>query len=188
MKCAPIVITTLNRVDHLARLLDSLKGNHLSCDTDVYVGLDYPPSDIYKDGYKQVCSYLEGDFTSFKSFTVVKRIDNFGYLNNVDDLVSQILKVHDRFIYMDDDLELSPNFLEYMNSCLDQYEEREDVVAVCGYSYPLAWRTGHEATVFEESFICPMWGTGFWRNKYVQIAQYIKVKKPNRDKKNQIYR
>lgn len=173
MKYAPIIIPTLNRVEHLARLLESLKRNEQSCYTDVYIGLDYPPSDSYKDGYKKMCSYLSGNFACFRNFTVIKRSENYGYLRNVDDLVDYVLSKYDRFIYMDDDLELSSNFLEYMNTCLERYEKRDDIIAICGYSYPLKWNASPEATICEESFICPMWGTGFWKDKYNKISQYI---------------
>lgn len=174
MKCAPIIIPTLNRVEHLARLLDSLKVNPLSSCTDVYVGFDFPPSPSYEEGYKRMSEYLEGDFSCFRSFNVIKRRENLGYLKNVDDLINKVLKHYDRFIYMDDDLEVSSNFLEYMNYCLDVYEYHDDVIAVCGYSYPIKWNVSPQATIFKEAFICPMWGTGFWRYKYNTIQQYIK--------------
>ena len=173
MNCAPIIIPTLNRVEHLKRLINSLRLSNLSQFTDVFVGLDYPPDSKYKEGYKAMCQYLSGDFNEFRSFNVIKRSSNLGYLNNVKDLTNHVLSIYDRFIYMDDDLELSPNFLEYMNSGLDLYEKNYRVIAICGYSYPLKWRVDKNATVFSESFICPMWGTGFWRDKYVRMRKYI---------------
>ena len=173
MEYSPVIIPTLNRVGHISSLLESLKVNKLSCFTDIYIGLDYPPSDAYKDEYEKMKVYLEGDFSCFKSFNVVTRSKNLGYLRNVDDLISRVLEKYDRFIYMDDDLEVSPNFLEYMNSCLELYKSDQDVIAVCGYSYPLEWSVSRGATLFKESFVCPMWGTGFWRDKYVRMRKYI---------------
>ena len=165
MNCAPIIIPTLNRVEHLSRLLDSLKRNSLSKYTDVFIGLDFPPASTYELGYKKVCEYLQGDFSCFNSFNIIKRSENLGYLRNVEDLINEVLQLYDRFIYMDDDLELSPNFLEYMNKCLIEYEGHDEIIAVCGYSYPLKWNVEQNSTVFEQSFICPMWGTGFWAKK-----------------------
>ena len=173
MNYAPIIIPTLNRVDHLTKLLDSLRRNSLAQYTDVFIGLDYPPSSLYEEGYERMCEYLQSDFSCFNSFNIIKRSENFGYLRNVEDLIDQILQLHDRFIYMDDDLELSPNFLEYMNKCLTEYECRDEIIAVCGYSYPLKWSVEQNSTIFEQSFICPMWGTGFWKDKYQKISNYI---------------
>lgn len=173
MKCSPVIIPTLSRVEHLSRLLDSLKSNPLSCYTDVYIGLDFPPSVAYEEGYEKMSAYLQRDFSCFKTFNIVKRSKNWGYLKNVDDLIDRVLEKYDRFIYMDDDLEVSPNFLEYVNHCLELYEADNDVIAVCGYSYPIEWNVGQGATLFKESFVCPMWGTGFWRDKYWAIKRYI---------------
>lgn len=174
MICAPIIIPTLNRVNHLARLLDSLKQNTLVQYTDVYIGLDFPPSSQYEEGYSAVSEYLKSDFSYFRSFNVIKRTKNLGYLDNVNDLIERVLQNHDRFIYMDDDLEVSPNFLEYMNQCLDIYENRKDIIAVCGYSYPLMWRKDPKGNVLKVNFNCSMWGTGFWKSKYLNIYKFIK--------------
>ena len=173
MKCSPIIIPTLSRVEHLSRLLDSLKGNPLSCYTDIYIGLDFPPSVAYEEKYEKMNAYLRGDFSCFKTFNVLKRSKNLGYFRNVDDLIDVVLEKYDRFIYMDDDLEVSPNFLEYVNHCLEVYEADKDVIAVCGYSYPIEWNVEQGSTLFKESFICPMWGTGFWRDKYQAFKKYI---------------
>lgn len=172
-KYAPVIIATLNRSEHFIRLVESLKRNTWAHYTDVYIGLDYPPSEKYVEGYNKIRQYLSGDFSEFASFEVIRRTVNYGSLKNFADLRTYVLERYDRFIRTDDDAEFSPNFLEYMNKCLDMYEFDEDVVAVCGYTYPLQWNVGDNATIFKESFICPMWGTGFWRDKYTKAVQYI---------------
>ena len=175
MNYAPIIIPTLNRVDHLTKLLDSLRRNSLAQYTDVFIGLDYPPSSLYEEGYERMCKYLQNDFSCFNSFNIIKRSENFGYLRNVEDLIDQVLQLHDRFIYMDDDLELSPNFLEYMNKCLTEYEGRDEIIAVCGYSYPLSWVMTDQSNVIRENFNCSMWGTGFWKSKYYNMQKSLKA-------------
>ena len=44
---APVIIVTLNRYEHFKRCLDSLEKCTGANKTDVYVGLDYPPSEKY---------------------------------------------------------------------------------------------------------------------------------------------
>ena len=171
--CAPIIIPTLCRYEHFVRLIESLRRNSYAKYTDVYIGLDFPSSENHVDGYRKICRYLEGKFVEFKSLNVIKRQENYGSGRNLQTLIKFVLSKYDRFIKADDDLEFSPNFLEYMNKCLDEYEYDEEVVAVSGYSYPLKWKVGAGATVFKENFICPMWGTGFWKNKYMKLEEYI---------------
>lgn len=163
----------MNRYVHFVRLIESLKRNSWAKYTDVYVALDYPPTEKYREGYEQICEYLLEDFEEFKSITIIKREENYGSLRNLRELRDMILEKYDRFIRTDDDAEFSPNFLEYMNKCLNKYENDPNIIAVTGYSYPIKWKVSEGATVFKENFSCPMWGTGFWRDKYIQITNYI---------------
>lgn len=173
MKCAPIIIPTMCRDTHFIRLIESLKRNTWAKYTDVFVGLDYPPSEKYKEGYNNICHYLKADFNEFKSFNVIRRIENYGSSRNLKELRDMVLLNYDRFIRTDDDAEFSPNFLEYMNKCLEKYKDDADIIAVTGYSYPIKWETSKGATILKENFSCPMWGTGFWRDKYKKIYKYI---------------
>lgn len=170
---APIIIPTLCRYEHLVRLMESLKNNTWAQYTDVYVALDYPPSKEYEEGYNSICKYLESDFSCFANFYVIRRTYNVGSFENCESVINQILTKYDRFIRTDDDAEFSPNFLEYMNKCLMEYEKDENVIAVTGYSYPIKWKTSVGATIFKENFSVPMWGTGFWRDKYKVTYDYI---------------
>lgn len=170
----PVLITTLCRYEHLARLLESLKANSWAKYTDVYLGLDYPPSEKYRNGWNNIISYLDnGDFSTFKSFNVVKRDKNYGFENNADDLLNQLQSKYDRFIVLEDDLELSPNYLEYMNKCLDAFENDPSVVAVTGYSYPVKWDVSEGATCMKQNYNAAAWGRGFWKSKRTVYLQYI---------------
>lgn len=174
MRCAPVIIPTLCRSEHFVRLMESLRKNSWAIYTDVYVGLDYPPSDKYKEGYNKICHYLSTNtFSEFASIHIIKRPFNYGAARNSRELRDLVLHKYDRFIRTDDDVEFSPNFLEYMNKCLDFYEDDPDVVAVTGYSYPINWSVSEGASTLKEDFSCPMWGTGFWRNKFTEINSYI---------------
>ena len=55
---APVWIPTLNRFEHFKRCLESLERCTGADKTDVYVGLDYPPSDKYVEGWKKIDAYL----------------------------------------------------------------------------------------------------------------------------------
>jgi hypothetical protein len=174
MTYAPIIIPTMCRYQHLVRLIESLKVNTWAKYTDVYIGLDYPSSLKYKEGYGQICKYLDQDFSEFRSFTVIKHKENLGSFANMMFLRNIVFEKYDRFIRTDDDAEFSPNFIEYMDKCLMEYEADPDVIAVSGYSYPISWKVSEGANALKENFICPMWGTGFWKDKFYKIHKDIK--------------
>ena len=50
MKYAPVLITTLCRSEHFVRLIKSLKANDWAQYTDVYIAVDFPPSEKYHNG------------------------------------------------------------------------------------------------------------------------------------------
>lgn len=190
---APILIPTLCRYKHFIKCIESLKKNKLAINTDVYIALDYPKSEEHWEGYNKICEYLNNDFSEFKSFNIIKRNKNYGSRKNMDELYNYILQKYDRFIRTDDDTEFSVNFLEYINKCLSYYEDDEDVIAVTGYSYPVYWNIDKDSNILKSNFICPSWGTAFWRKKFIKIRtelesgylisnfdNYLKIRKNNK--------
>ncbi len=164
--CAPVFITTLNREKHLKRLISSLKNNPLAGRTDVYVGLDYPPSEKYREGYEEVLAYLEeGDFSDFRSFNVIKREENFGPVRNSDDLKRLAGERYDRWIMTEDDNEFSPCFLKYINDGLEMCEKDPSLYAVCGYSYPVKWGEDPGNTVTLDGMFAS-YGYGILKKNY----------------------
>lgn len=174
IKYAPILIPTLCRADHFVRCVESLKKNSWAQYTDVYIALDYPAKDSHWEGYNKICTYLEGDFSEFCSFHVIKRPCNYGADRNIKELRESIFEKYDRFIRTDDDAEFSPNFLEYMDKNLAFFEDDDEIIAVTGYSYPISWDVSEGSTVLKQNFIAPMWGTGFWRDKYQEIRNEVR--------------
>ena len=48
---APVLIPTCNRIHHLKRCVESIARNKLAKETELYISVDYPPSEKYQDGY-----------------------------------------------------------------------------------------------------------------------------------------
>ena len=165
-KYAPIVIGTMSRYSHFKECLESLRYNTYANNTDVYIGLDYPPNEKYVHGYNKIKEYLQQNFSEFKSMNVIIRDRNYGSMKNYQTLIDEVLLKHDRFIMADDDLIFSRNYLEYMNKCLSKYEKDDDVIAVTGYSFPILWKVKDGTTVFKSNFLFSVWGVGFWEKTY----------------------
>ncbi|MCR5304306.1 MAG: hypothetical protein K6E33_07060 [Lachnospiraceae bacterium] len=170
---APVLIVTLNREKHLKRLMGSLLENTYSEMTDVYVGLDYPPSPKYEEGYRAVCEYLDtGDFKGFHSFNVIKRDYNLGPVRNSEDLKSFIGKDHDRWIITEDDNEFSPDFLKFMQEGLDMCKEDPSLYAVAGYSYPVEWADDPGNTVSLDGMFSA-YGYGILKKNYDEFKRVM---------------
>lgn len=163
---APVLIITLNRHKHLICAVESLKKNKWAKYTDVYIAVDYPPNEKYREGYNKICEYLDNQcFREFRSFTVIKRKENYGAKRNFVELRDYIATKYDRWISAEDDIEFSQTFIEYMDKCLEKYENDDRVLAVSGYSYPLSWKAKDGTNAFFQDGTYSAWGTGQWREK-----------------------
>ena len=178
MVYAPIYIPTLCRYEHFHRCMESLKRNGWASHTDVFIGLDYPPSEKYRPGWEKIKDYLAtSDFSVFASFTVFERDKNMGASANSRATRKHIISLgFDRWIYAEDDLEFSPNFIEYIDKCLDYFEDDPDVIGVTGYSYPLKWSVSSGATCFKQNNNASTWGTGYWLKKQIPVMNYLENK------------
>ena len=171
---APIYIPTLCRDRHFILGVESLKKNGWAKYTDVFIGLDYPSKESHWAGYRKICDYLDnGDFSAFASFHVVKRTKNIGSLANIDSTRDMLMEKYDRWIFAEDDIEFAPVFLEYMNKCLDYYENDPDVFAVNGYAYPISYIHSEGSNVIKQYATVSEWGIGYWKKKYIEAQKKI---------------
>ena len=178
---APVLIPTLNRFDHFRRCLESLEKCTWAEKTDVYVALDYPPSEKYVEGWKKIDSYLleKEKYNGFKKLYVRRREQNCGVgkpNSNSSLLLDEVRRYSDRYIFSEDDNEFSPNFLDYINKGLEIYKEDERIFAICGYNYQQIDMKGYDHEYYFSHEISA-WGYGSW---FIDRIDYIRatVRKP----------
>jgi len=171
---APVIIPTLCRYEHFYRCLESLERCTGAEYTEVYIGLDYPPSDKYKEGWKRIDTYLseKEKANKFAKLIVRRRDHNCGINgegNNGALLVEEIRTKYEYYIFSEDDNEFAPNFLEYMNAGLERYKDNPNVLRICGNLMP--WNADYEGcmrTFPHNAFPamdCNGMGVGIWLNK-----------------------
>lgn len=171
---APILIPTLNRYDHLRRCLESLSDCSFANETEVFVALDFPPSQKYVEGWKKTKEYLGGcGNLNFKQLHVIERDHNYGaYLatdeGNAKCLVKEICEKYDRYILTEDDNVFSPNFLEYANKGLELFENDESVFCLGGYRFKFDSKFDDNTYLRQDVNYSP-WGVATWRNRHHQL-------------------
>lgn len=169
---APIVIPTLNRFEHFKRCFESLERCTGAEYTDVYVGLDYPPSEKYVEGWKKIDTFLKikENNNGFRNLYVRRRDHNCGVGKpgcNVELLHNEMVEKTDRYISTEDDNEFSPCFLDYMNKALEKYKDDERVIFVCGYT-PFDYKDKDNIYFARQMFA---WGFGSWIGKSKEIRK-----------------
>lgn len=168
---APVLVTTICRNVHFKRCIESLSKCIDADKTELYIGVDYPANESHWAGYKEICDYLP-QIKGFKNVIISMRPENWGQRRNSKDLKDQIRQKYDCYITTEDDNEFAPNFLLYMNQCLEKYKDNPQVMAVCGFSHP-EWRDmgGYKFNAFPMRGFCA-WGMATWFSKLKEYQDY----------------
>ena len=168
---APIGIHTLNRFEHFRRCVQSLAENNIAKDSDLFVSLDFPPSDKYTEGHGRIKEYLENGIHGFRNVYVFMQSENLGATGNALFLHSKMRECSDRFIATEDDNIFSKNFLEYMNWCLKEFEDNDSIIQASGFSQPIAWRKDSMIQFLSNEYNA--WGVASWYRKWDRAFEFI---------------
>lgn len=158
---APIILFTYNRLDHLDICLRSLIKNNLAKESNLYVFSDGSKNSKDEIKVKKVRKYLSS-LNGFKKLTIIERHTNFGLAKNIISGLNYIFSKYKKAIIIEDDLLLSPFFLEFMNNNLNMYENSEKVASIHGYSYPVTNK--NDKDFFLRGADC--WGWATWSNAW----------------------
>ncbi len=158
MSPAPVVVFVYNRPEHVRRALSSLKENALASETELFVYSDGGKNPADWERVKEIRAWLR-TLEGFRNLTIVERDENFGLARSIIAGVSEIVDRYGRVIVLEDDLVVSPVFLEYMNRALEFFRDDERVVSIHGYVYPVT------APLPEAFFLrgADCWGWATWR-------------------------
>lgn len=171
---APVLIPTVNRYQHFKDCIESLSHCTWADKTDVFVAVDYPPSENYWEGYNQIKDYLDNcNGLGFKSLNVIYREINYFYTErgNLGALVDEVENKYDRYIVTEDDNIFSPNFLVYIDKGLEKFESDKSVFAINGYRHFFPIKYG-DNTFFRQNVDFSAWGYGIWKDRNDETSKF----------------
>lgn len=169
MQLAPIVLFTYNRPDHTRRTLDSLKANFLADQSELHIYCDGPKERATQadlDRIKAVRQLIREENWTAKVY-IKEAESNKGLARSIIDGVTEVVEKHGRVIVLEDDLELSPGFLKYMNDALEFYQDEERVMHVSGYMFPV--KAELPETFFYNITSC--WGWATWSRSWKHLNE-----------------
>lgn len=165
IRLAPVVIFAYRRPEHLRHTLASL----MRCD-----GFGQSPVIVYGDGprttdetasvmaTREVARALLGDRAEYH-FSEVNR----GLSRSVIVGVGEVVVRFGRAIVVEDDLELSPTFLTFMNRALDRYADEEKIFQVSGYQFDAPRLRDSSSALFLPFTVS--WGWATWKRAWDQF-------------------
>ena len=106
------------------------------------------PLVVYLDGIKDIDDHgkqaliLENlhnlsHFKCFHSLVIKQRRDNLGLTENIISGIAEVMAEYGRAIILEDDVLVSPSFLEYMNDALEFYKNEPMVWHISGWNFPI---------------------------------------------------
>lgn len=165
---APVLIPTLNRYEHFRRCVESLSRCTHADKTELVIGLDFPPSEKYVEGWKRTCDFLP-QISGFKKVTILDGEENLGAIKNFKRLKEYAASNYDRYILTEDDNEFAPCFLDFMNKGLEVYKNDSQIFTVNGYLEPKFSGLANDGVFFMPTGNA--WGLGVWTKKENELKK-----------------
>ncbi|MCX6291825.1 MAG: hypothetical protein NT126_08680 [Bacteroidetes bacterium] len=161
---APIALFVYNRPAHTRRLLISLRRNRLSDQSALFVFSDGPKPNATADDLSKIAAVKKiiSEEKWCREVTLVEGHRNAGLADSIVSGTTEIINRFGKIIVLEDDLELAPGFLEYMNEALEIYREEKKVMHVSGYMYPVKQKL--PSLFFVNTTSC--WGWATWKRAW----------------------
>ena len=169
MKYYPVFIPTCNRFEHFKNCVESLSRCTHAEKTELVIGLDYPPSEKYVDGYRKIKDYIP-TIKGFDKVTVFQHETNLGPGGNWSILKKYCTSHYGAYIGSEDDNVFSPAFLDYMDQALELFWNDEHIITVSGYNFEDAYDQGDYSCYLSKDNCA--WGTGYWVYKEEKLIKF----------------
>lgn len=173
---SPICLFTFNRLNELIITVEALNSNYLAKETDLYIFSDGPRSVEERKKVEEVRIYINS-ITGFKNINIKYNKENKGLASSIIDGVTEVLRIYDSAIIVEDDLISSPNFLNFMNQSLDFYKSDKSILSISGYTFDLK----SVPLDFDYYFgvRSATWGWATWSDRWFEIDWQIKDAESN---------
>jgi FkbM family methyltransferase len=158
---APIALFAYRRPRHLRRTLEALRANPEAPRSELHIFCDGPRDGSVAEDVEAVRELALG-YSGFAATRVICRDSNYGLARNITEGVSEVLKLQETVIIVEDDIVVSPFFLRFMNDALRLYRDEPRVGSVSGYCYPVSMPVPE--TYFIPGADC--WGWATWRDRW----------------------
>lgn len=161
---APLAIFAYARPHHLQRTLVSLLSCEGVAETPITVFIDGPSAADKAEAVSMVHQVALQTLGSGADIRLAPT--NLGLSQSITKGVAKLLEQYGRVIVVEDDLELAPGFLRYMNSALNRYEGDQSIYQVSGHMFDVPEFAGHSEAMFLP--LTTTWGWATWARAWRQ--------------------
>lgn len=161
---APIAVFAFKRPDHLRSTLTALQANPEFSSSPVHVFCDGPRTVAEETDVlaaRKVVRMLVPQHA-----VIIERQVNLGLDRSIISGVTELCDKYGSVIVIEDDLEVAPNFLAYMNAALNRYASESEVMQISGYQFPVSL-LGPGSAIFLP--YTTSWGWATWQRAWRQL-------------------
>lgn len=159
---APIALFVYNRLEHTRLTIDALLRNSQASQSELFVFSDAAKTSIHEPAVAQVREYIQ-TISGFKRVSIIERDENWGLAKSIIDGVTKLCNEYGRAIVLEDDLVVSPHFLDFMNTSLLKYADEDRVMQIAGYMFPVELNTSEQALFLP---LTSSWGWATWQRAW----------------------
>lgn len=167
---APIIIFAFNRPSNLKKLLLSLEKNIQIKNSKVIFFIDHykTKNEIQKN--KEVIE-IASEWSLRYNVEINISKSNLGLKDNILNGINKTFEIYDKAIFLEDDLEVSKTFLEFMNYSLKKYQFNSKIYHVSGYNFPMNLKNKN-SSYFTRYMNC--WGWATWKDRWEKNNNFDK--------------
>lgn len=166
---APILVMVYDRLDCLEKCIESLKKCEESSHTVLYIASDAAYKIEDKIKIESVRKYIE-TISGFKEVIPIVANENKGLKLAYEFATNLVFSQHQTLIFLEDDIVVAPNFLQFINNGLEFYKNDPKIISISGFSHSVFFDVNDKlkTDVYFTSRWCP-WGFGTWKNKMQNV-------------------
>lgn len=158
----PIALFTYNRPTHTDRALNSLSKCDRLNECILYIFCDGIKKPEHKEGVETTRSVVS-EWAKKLNANVINRENNLGLAKSIVTGVTDLCKTYRKVIVLEDDLIVSPDFIDYMLQGLEKYQNEANVYQISGYMFPV------DNPDTPDAFFLPLtttWGWATWERAW----------------------
>jgi len=174
LKPAPILLFCYKRVDTLKKCIASLQKCPEAIHSDLLIISDGSASTKDEKKVWEVREFLKG-IRGFKSIHIINRDQNLGVKDNIILGIKEMAASHHTFIVVEDDLEVAPDFLRFLNEALIRYENNPSVLSISAFSYVKCIPSKYQYDAYFAKRFNP-WGWATWSKKINLVDWEVSTK------------
>ena len=162
MSLAPIAFFAYKRPEHTKKSLESLAKNHGAELSELFIFCDGIKKPEDSEAIQQVRDVVRSQQWCGQVH-IIEQEQNMGLAKSVIHGVTDLCAKYGRVIVLEDDLILSPFFLEYINKSLELYEKDPEIIQISGHMFPVKLASDNDAIFLP---FTTSWGWGTWQRAW----------------------